>query len=179
MKIGPDQADCFVYTEREGMLSPVGHDLKIEVTDFEVEVEDGQIRAKFDAHSLEVVGSIKKGELDPDDPKPKDKKKIESNIVDDVLESDDHPTIEFRSESVERDGEVVRIEGTLSLHGVEKSIAFEMTHQLEEWATKVSIHQPDFDIKPYKALMGQLRLKADVEVEFRMAEDDFEEISLE
>lgn len=179
MKFGPQKASCFVYTEREGMLSPIGHDLKIEVSDFTVEVaEDGETSATFDASSLRVIGAMHQGELDRDDISEKDRGKIEKNIVKDVLEVKKYPHIGFESTSISRDGESIRVKGKLELHGKTREIEFQLVHQIDEWGAKFSIHQPDFGIKPYKALMGQLRIKADVEVEFVMPEELFERLSI-
>ncbi len=178
-KFDAKEADVFVYTEREGMLAPIGHDLKIEVNRFEVEVsDDGQIRAEFDPASLEVLGAMHNGKLDRDDISAKDRKKIEKNIVKDVLEVRKFAGAEFESTRVERDGESLEVRGMLSLHGVRNEVSFRLTHQLNEWATRFVIHQPDYDIEPYKALLGQLRLKADLEVEFRVGDDVFDDLPI-
>ena len=163
---GPGQADCFVYVYREGALSAVGHDLKLRVTDFKIEVgEEPSVKAELGADSLHVVGILRDGSVDEREPSARDRKEIEGNIARDVLEAGKYPEISFRSRSVERTGSTVRVQGSLDLHGVRRDIAFEARQEGDRWMARVPIHQPDFRIKPYRALLGALRVKPEVVVE--------------
>ena len=159
---GPGQADCFVYVYREGALSAVGHDLKLRVTDFTIEVgEEASVQARFRADSLRVVGVLRGGTVDEREPSAKDRKEIEGNIAREVLEAGRYPEIFFSSKSVES----ARITGSLDLHGVRRDVSFEARQEGDRWAARVPIHQPDFRIKPYRALLGALRVKPEVVVE--------------
>ena len=151
-------AECRVFTFKEGLLSAVAHDLELEVTRFSVEVsEDGSsIRATFDAASLRVLDAMADGRPSPGTISAKDKRKIESNIVDTVLHAKRHPQIRFESTSVS-DTSVV---GKLELHGRSK----ELRLAREGDTVTATIHQPDFGIKPFSAMLGTLKIRPSVEV---------------
>ena len=164
---GPEQSDCFVYVYREGALSAVGHDLKLRVTDFWIEVgeEPTAVRAEFRTDSLRVVGVLRDGAVDEREPSPRDRREIEENIRRDVLDAARYPLISFRSLSVAKSGEGVRVAGRLDFHGVARDIEFPVRRESGRAMARVRVHQPDFGIKPYRALLGALRVKPDVLVE--------------
>jgi hypothetical protein len=163
-------ADCVVYVYREGIASAVGHDLAIEVGDFTIDVddEDGQVDGWFAADTLRVRHAMADGQPRPDKLSSKDKKKIDANIRKDVLEAKRYPAITFCSTTVFRSADAVHVEGTLSLHGVERVV--ELDGRIEDGATvlKGTLQQSDFGIKPYKALLGALKIKAEIAVEIRV-----------
>lgn len=165
---GPDRSDCFVYVYREGALSAVGHDLQLRVTDFRIEFDPGAepaVRAQFDAGSLRVVGVLKGGAVDEGGPGERDRREIESIIAREVLEAHRDPRITFHSKSVERAGDEACVVGRLELHGVDREIDVSVRLAEGRAAARVSIHQPVFGIKPYRALLGALRVKPEVIVE--------------
>jgi hypothetical protein len=151
-------AECLVYTYREGLLAAVGHDLCLRVSRWHVELGEGDaIAAEFDAASLRAHG------VSPDDAR-----KIEKNAADDVLAARRFPTITFRSTRVVRDGERARIEGELTLHGTTRPLAFDAAVDGESWQAEVRLDVRDFGIKPYSAMFGTLRVRADVRVVVRV-----------
>lgn len=165
----PSNAECLVYVYREGLASAVGHDLAIEVTDFRVDVgDDGCIQARFEADSLLVRHAVENRRPKPGKLSAKDKKKIERNIQKDVLETRRHPVINFESTEVTRTAGGVRVEGMLSLHGVERAIGVDGTVEGDKTVAEVGFDQRDFDIEPYKALLGALKIKARVDVVLRV-----------
>jgi hypothetical protein len=149
-------ADCTVLTFKEGLLSAVAHDLEIRVEKFSVEIDDATraIEARFDARSLRVVRAIG-GNVSE-----KDRAKIEGNIVTEVLRADRFGEIRFRSTKVEDD----RVEGVLTLCGRDKTLVIPVREQGGSWVAEVRLHQPDFGIKPYTAMLGTLRIQPDVTV---------------
>ena len=155
-------ADCLVYTFREGLFSAVGHDLCLRVERFAVEVTgDAQapsILARFDAASLRATGDVS----------PSDARKIERNAADDVLDARRFATIEFRSTRVVRDGERARINGALTLHGQTRPLSFDASADAAAWTAEVRLDQRDFGIKPFTAMLGALRVRADVLVRIRV-----------
>lgn len=158
------QAGCTVLTFKEGLLSRVAHDLKIVADRFEVAVADGRITATVDAASLRVVCAMSDGRESPGTLGAGDLRKIEQNMADDVLEARRHPRIRFQSDPVAVQGDTARIEGTLSLHGVDRRIATEVRRAGGVWRARLVLHQPDWGIRPFTALMGTLRVRPDVEV---------------
>jgi polyisoprenoid-binding protein YceI len=151
--------ECLVYTYREGVLSAVGHDLCLRVSHFTVDVGEGDvITAEFDATSLRATGAVSAG----------DARRIERNAADDVLRASRFPTITFRSTQVRRQGDRARIDGALTLHGVTQALSFEAVADATSWRADVRLDQRKFGIKPYTALLGALRVRADVLVRIRV-----------
>lgn len=161
-------SECFVYVYREGVLSVVGHDLKLRVTDFTVvgEEEPLSIHAEFRADSLRVIGAVKDGAVNERALSTQDRQQIEKNIAHDVLEIQKYPLISFRSTAIEKSGDhLYRISGRLELHGVTRMLNFTVEQKEGRADTNISVHQPDFDIVPYRTFMGALRVKPNVLVE--------------
>lgn len=166
-KFNASNAECLIFTFKEGLLSAVAHDLKIRVTDFEIELdeENDQITGSFDATSLRVVNAMSGGADTPGTPSDGDKKKIEGNILNDVLHSAKHPRITFRSEAYREKGDGYQVKGALTLHGVEKTVIVDVSDTGDRYVAEAVVHQPDFGIKPYSAMMGTLKIKADVKIQ--------------
>ncbi|MEZ4235397.1 MAG: YceI family protein [Myxococcota bacterium] len=162
----PPEARCEVFTYKEGLLSAVGHDVKLAVERFEVTVEADRVEATFDAGSIAVVCARKDGRDNPGALSDKDKRTIEGYVRDDVLHSRRYPKITFASEVFEEEGEDERrVEGELSLHGRTREIEATVRRDGDRWVCRVRLHQPDFGITPFKAMLGALRIQAHVDVE--------------
>lgn len=158
-------ATCLVFTYKEGLLSPIAHDLKIEVTRFSIETDPDvpSVRAELDPGSLRVVTAMRDGR--PHDAlSDKDKREIEKNIREDVLHTKRHASIRFASTAVRRDGDAFEVEGDLTLHGATNRIRTRVAPEGDVLVAELTLHQPDFGIKPYRAALGALRVQADVEV---------------
>lgn len=155
----PEGAECLVFTYKEGLLSAVAHDLEIRVESWTADVDAaaGTVEARFDARSLRVVRAIG-GNVSE-----RDKETIGKNIAQDVLDAKRYPEIRFRGARL---GD--RVEGVLSLHGREKSVSFVPRDEGGAWSAEVRLHQPDFGIKPYSAMLGTLRIQPDVLVRVTM-----------
>jgi polyisoprenoid-binding protein YceI len=162
-----NNADCFVFTFKEGLLSSVAHDLRLRVTQFLVEVDDGgsSVVASFDTSSLRVDTPMQDGAENPGALSAADRDKIASQIRLDVLHSARHPTAEFRSASLtaRADGGY-DVSGALTLHGVTKSLVAYSRLVLGRQELELSLHQPDFGIAPYRAMLGTLKIRADVTI---------------
>jgi hypothetical protein len=167
MKLDPRSARCTVYVYREGLLAAVGHDLKLAVTQFTIDVDwpARTVRAQFDARSMQVQCAMVDGQERPGEPSDGDKRKIEGNIARDVLQADRYPTISFESDEVKSVPDGYSVEGRLSLHGTEKSIAFVATVHDQRATARIGLEQTDFGIRPFSAMLGALRIKAHVDVE--------------
>src|SRR5688572_22210663 len=63
-------AECLVFTYKDGLLSAVAHDLKIRVTDFSLTVDEAQdeVSGTFNAGSLRVVNAMSSGTDTPGTP---------------------------------------------------------------------------------------------------------------
>lgn len=156
MEINNQNIEIMVYPEREGILSPIGHDLAIEAQKISGKIEGDAIEISVSVGSLKVVGNMSNGQLDRTQPSEKDRKKIEENMLNDVLGAKKFPAADFRGT---RSGNVVS--GSLIIHGVTRDLRLE----LKDGKGSFVINQPDFQIKPYKAFLGQLRIKPELRVE--------------
>lgn len=159
-------AEVNVFVYREGLLAAIGHDLKIKVTDFKITVNgETSVEAEFRPDSLRVLGSVKNGRVVENEPGPGDKRDIETTIARDILEAGKFSKISFRSTAVERQNGAYRIRGNLDLHGAVRDVQFTVTPNAGRANAKVTLNQPDFNIKPYRAMLGALRIKPEVVVE--------------
>lgn len=158
-------ASCFVFTFKEGLLSPAGHDLRLRVERFSIEVEESSIVARFFTASLVVDTAMKEGREAPSALSERDKAKIAAHIRDDVLHSAKYPEATFRSSSVERraDGGY-DISGEFTLHGVTRALQASTRATAHGQRLELVLHQPDYSITPFTALMGTLKVRADVHV---------------
>ncbi len=156
------EARCRVFTFKEGLLSAVAHDLEIDVTRFRIEHEGGKVRAHFEAGSLRVLHAMVDGRAAPTAISARDRSKIEDNIRGDVLHVSRHPDITFEAalEGAPSDA----LSGELTLHGRTRTIRVNVRAEPTLWVGEVTLHQPDFSITPYSAMLGTLRIQPDVRV---------------
>lgn len=157
-------ATCRVFTFKEGVLSALAHDLELEVGKLGVEVADDlAIDARFDASSLRVLHPMSNGQ--PTNALGDgDKRKIEKTIATDVLDVRKHAEIRFTAPAPTPEGEGYRYKGQLQLHGATRSLEVVSKKQGDKQVVEVVLHQPDFGIKPYSAMLGTLKIKPDVRV---------------
>jgi len=160
------QAECTVFTYKEGLLSPIAHDLQIAVTRFTVELslEPLEVRARFDAASLRVVTALRDGQSAPQLLSEKDRRKIEHTIAAEILEAAAFPEISFVSTTATAVENGTAITGRLTLHGQTRELRFTAALISNRHVAEAVVHQPDFGIQPYSALLGTLRIRPDVKV---------------
>jgi polyisoprenoid-binding protein YceI len=161
-----DSAECLVFTYKEGLLSAVAHDLKIRVTKFAIDVDEKArtVTAAFDARSLRVACAMRDGKEWRGELSAANKREIEGNIVRDVLKAEAHPEIRFASTRVREDADGFQVTGTLTLCGKKRTIAVPLRRVRDRWVAEATIHQPEFGIRPFAALLGALKVQADVTV---------------
>jgi YceI-like domain len=159
-------AECHVFTFKEGVLSAVSHDLRMRVERFTIEIDHttGAIEACFFADSLRVDCAMKKGREAYEVLRAGHKRDIEANIASTVLHATKYPEIEFRSTRVEGEGDERRISGTLALHGVQRPLQITARRRANRWVTEVELQQPDFNIKLYPVLLGPYKIQSTVRV---------------
>jgi polyisoprenoid-binding protein YceI len=155
MKFDESSAECQVLTYKDGILSPLGHDLTIAVGRFTIAVDGERVEASFDAGSLRVLSSS--GGAVP--LSQRDKQSIEETIAREILKAQRHPRIEFRGTVGESE-----IRGQLTLVGKTREIVCRHRVEGARHTAEARLHQPDFGISPYRAMLGALRLKADLDV---------------
>lgn len=84
-----------------------------------------------------------------------------------VLDAAKFPEVRFQSSRVEQTSPGhFRVMGTLSLHGVNKPLVFEVTESQKRYRGKTKFLQTAFGIQPVKAGGGAVKVKDELELEF-------------
>jgi polyisoprenoid-binding protein YceI len=166
MRYDPSNAKCQVFTFKDGLLSKIAHDLRIDVTKFHIDADPSvpSVRAEFDPRSLRVVTAMSEGRDNPTALSDSDKKKIEGQIVDEVLHGNQHDKITFVSDSCRKTDDGYELSGQLTLHGVTRRIQASAHLDGAQHVAELSLNQPDFGVTPFKAMMGTLKVKPEVRV---------------
>lgn len=164
MEFDAQNAECLVFTFKDGLLSRVGHDLKLRVERFSGSLTEHSVTATFDPRSVRVVAAVRGGKDDVSALSPKECQQVVDNIERAILQPSRFPEIRFLSTQLTREGNALRVRGTLDLHGVSKEIAVTARRVDGRWLAEVDLHQPDFGIEPFSALLGTLRVKAQIRV---------------
>jgi polyisoprenoid-binding protein YceI len=159
---GPDNATLSVRTGRTGAAAKAGHDLVIDVTEWQATLEVGDrasIALDADATSLRVRQGTGGMQALGDD----DKANIQETIHEDVLKGQ---PISFRSTSVDvADGAAISVQGELTLVGTARPIELELA--VDDTGTlrgSIAFKQSDWEIAPYSTLFGALKVADEVTV---------------
>lgn len=175
-ELNQDNAELSVFTFKEGLLSPVAHDLKLKVGRWSARLDKtgpGAVTAvgAFDAGSLTVDGVMRDGRLVKDVLGPRDTDKIAKTIREEVLMASRHPSITWRGQGALVGG-AARVDGELTLVGKTRKLSARVKKEGADpvWVIETTVHQPDFGIKPYSAMLGALKIKPDVVVALRVAD---------
>ena len=166
MKLGPDSASLQVKVSREGVAARVGHDLVLDVRRWEATVEraaDGTISTIeliADPQSVEVLEAS--GGVKP--LTDKDRSEIRRNIDREVLRGQ---PIAFHSTGARllSGGRVLAVDGELTIAGRTRPISAQLDVARDDRvAGSIPLTQSAWGIKPYRGLMGALRVRDEVEV---------------
>jgi polyisoprenoid-binding protein YceI len=166
----PPGSTCRVFTFREGLFAGFGHDLELDVTRFTIDVDDvaRTVTAGFDANSLRVVRALRDGTTLPDALSPADQASIEDVTAREILRAGSHPEITFRSTAAIAADGGWDVSGVLTIAGAEHPLAVAVRKQGDRWTATVPLHTPDWGIRPFKAMLGALKVKALVRVELSL-----------
>jgi polyisoprenoid-binding protein YceI len=163
-ELGPGDGSVTVKTYREGVAAKVGHDLVIDVGRWEATVEigpDGAISAvslDADAGSL----SIREGHRGVKPLTDKDRRDIVQTIDSKILR---RQPIACRSTAVRPAGDGVEVEGSLTIAGETRPVTARLQAGPDGRLTgTIPVVQSQWGIKPYRGLMGALKVRDDVEI---------------
>ena len=161
MKLGPDNATLTVKVYREGVAARMGHDLVLEVTRWEaaadLDAASPAIELTADPRSLEVREAT--GGVAP--LTGRDRAEIAKNIDRGVLRGE---PIAFRSTDARLSGERLTVEGELTMAGRTGPLTAQLDVADGRVTGSVSLTQSAWGIKPYRGLMGALKVRDEVEV---------------
>ncbi len=155
-----------------GLLSAFGHNPKIEIRDLKGEIhfdpahiEQSKMHLVIRANSLTVADNIS----------DKDRRDIENDMREKVLEAAKYPEIVFDVSSVtvnkaDTSQTSVTLNGQLSLHGATRGqkvpATLAETGDLLRAFGEFSLRQTDYGIKPVSAVGGGLKVKDEVKFTF-------------
>lgn len=164
-ELGPADGFLHVKTYREGMAAKAGHDLVIEVSDWSARVrldpEPARSTIELEAdprslHVLEGVGGVKPLT-------DSDRADIRRSIDEKVLRG---RPIRFRADEVRREADGgLTVAGQLSIGDATKPLAASLHASPDGQVTgTIAVTQSEWGIKPYRGLMGALKVRDEVEV---------------
>jgi polyisoprenoid-binding protein YceI len=158
-----------------GLLSSFGHSPTIQIRDFKGEIEFNP--QALDHSSLQLV--VRADSLSvADNISDKDRREIESQMRDQVLEICKYSEIAFVTTNVSVENTTnslndVMLTGRLSLHGVIRPlripVRLSLTGDLLRAFGEFSLRQSDYSIKPVSAVGGGLKVKDEVKFTFDIA----------
>ena len=162
--LGPDNASLGIKTYREGVAAKAGHDLIIEVAAWEATVDvggeaaDATVELTADPRSLQIRQGLRGVKPLTDG----DRESIRKTIDDKVLGGQ---PISFRSRSVRDAGGRLAVEGDLTMAGTTRPVTAELDVADDGHVTgTIPVAQTGWGIKPYRGLMGALKVRDEVEV---------------
>jgi polyisoprenoid-binding protein YceI len=156
--VGPSNGSLKVKTGKEGAAAKMGHNLTLVVNSWEATIEGGDspsIKLTADPSSVEVES----GEGGAKPLGDKDKKDIKKTIDGKVLGSSQ---ITFTSSEVS-DGQA---KGDLSIAGKSSDVTIPISVSGDKISGSTTFNQSDFGVKPFSTMMGALKVKDQVTVEF-------------
>jgi polyisoprenoid-binding protein YceI len=164
--LGPGDGSIKVRTRREGLAQRVGHDLTLEATRWNAEVEldpdditRSSVAVTVDPGSFEVLEGTG-GAMPLSD---KDRADIRKNITQKVLTSGQ---VGFRSTGIESLGEGrFALDGDLTQNATSRPVRIELAQSGDRVGGRVTIRQTEWGIKPYSAMLGALKVADAVEIE--------------
>jgi polyisoprenoid-binding protein YceI len=165
-ELGPENATLRVKTYREGLAAKAGHDLVIEVTRWHATVD---IAADFARSSVELSADpdslqVREGLRGVKPLTDKNRAEIRKNIDQKVLGRE---PIGFHSAEMELgdEGRRIIVRGDLQMAGSTRPLAFELSIAPDGGVSgTVPVVQSDWGIKPYRGLMGALKVRDSLEV---------------
>lgn len=163
-ELGPADGSLHVRTYREGMAAKAGHDLVIEVTDWSASVRldpdpaRSAIELRADPRSLQVregTGGVKPLT-------DGDRADIRRTIDEKVLRGQ---PIRFRASTARIDADGLTVAGELTIGESTRPLDARLDASPEGRITgTIPLTQSTWGIKPYRGLMGALKVRDEVEV---------------
>jgi polyisoprenoid-binding protein YceI len=162
--VDPSSGELLVLTYREGVAQRAGHDLVLEATAWTatVEVGDDGMPASVAVHADPRSLHVRRGLHGAKPLTDSDRASIRQNIVRKVLGTS---PIAFESTSIDGVPARMVVAGDLTVAGATRRAAFIATSDEAGRVTgSLALRQTEWGITPYRALMGALKVRDEVEV---------------
>src|SRR5215470_14205701 len=150
--LGPEFGQLLIRTSRTGLGARAGHDLTIEVTRWQADLTVDSAELGRSSVAVEADGA-----------------EIKKTIREKILHTGEHGSITFRSTRVAGTPESFSIEGDLTITGRTQPVVVHGRLSGDRVQGSAAIVQSHWDIKPYTAFLGALKLADEVTVEFSIS----------
>jgi polyisoprenoid-binding protein YceI len=156
----------WIETKREGLLAPVGHDLRLEARRFRVEISaDRQsVKATIESSSVAVKSALVRTMERPGALGRIERRRIEHKIAQEVLAAPRFPVIEFLCDTLSETATGYTLAGRLSVHGATNTITLHVDRSGARLRSRAVVRLSDFGIRPVTAFLGTLRVRDEVSV---------------
>jgi polyisoprenoid-binding protein YceI len=162
--IDPDRSVITIHVGKAGLLSAAGHEHWVNAPISRGAINDSATpRVEFTVETAKM-------RVKPD-PKvdAKTEAQIQKDMEDMTLETARYREIAFQSSHIEKAAEGEwRVDGALSLHGVSKPIRLNVRRDGDAYTGRTILKQTDFGIKPISIGGGAIKVKNEIEIEFRI-----------
>lgn len=160
-----------LFVFKEGLLSRLGHDLRLRVDAFQMTLETGILEGRFDTTSIRVDGVMRGATFEPEGLSSKDMAKIEKTIHEEILETRRFPEAVFEA-SLDPRGDTGELRGSLSLLGRRRALdPIQLIPMGDRLVAKLSLTPSRWGIKPYRGLAGALKIQDRIDVEIAVEAD--------
>ena len=155
---------------KDGMGAKLAHDLVLRATNWNgtLNVDDNPSACSatltVDAGSIEIVearGGVKSLS-------DKDRRDIDKNINEKVLETNRYPELRFETTSISGSEPNLEAAGNMTIKGTTRPVNVDLNVNGTTVTAKTGISQKDFGIKPFSAMMGAIKLRDDVDFELTL-----------
>jgi YceI-like domain len=163
--IDTEKSSITIHVGKAGLFALAAHEHWVDaaIASGTIDVAAATPSVLFTVDARKLVVKAEHGVSD------KDQAEVQANMQTKVLESSKYPEIAFPSTHVRRDRHNAwKVSGDLRLHGVTRSITFDVTGENDAYAGAVRIKQTDFGIEPIKIGGGVVKVKDELEISFRV-----------
>jgi polyisoprenoid-binding protein YceI len=160
--IDAQRSTITIHVGKAGLISAAGHEHWVNAPIASGIINESSPHVEFtvDTRAMTVKADPKVDE--------KTQEQIQKDLQDVTLESGKFPRIWFVSQKAERTGNGWKVEGTLTLHGMSKTVTLNVTKDGGAFLTHTTLKQTDFGIKPVSVGGGMVKVKDQIDIEFRI-----------
>jgi hypothetical protein len=152
-----ERARIELDTSAKGLLARLGHDLRLSIECFEIDLVEGALQARFALASLRVVGTLHGERCDTSAPSAADRAQIERAVREEILHAERYGEAVLQGRaSAAPSG--LRVVGELSLCGHKAPIELAVTERQGALDARTELIASRFGIAPYRALGGALKV---------------------
>jgi polyisoprenoid-binding protein YceI len=152
-----------VRVQRAAVLGISAHDYWIDAPIASGKIDEAGARAELTIETAKMT-------IKPDaNVNPRARDRIQGEMDSITLEPDKYPEIVFRSTHIGpgSDGKI-KVEGTLTAHGVSRTINFDVKRDGESYSGHLSLKQTDFGMKPISLGAGIIHAEDLAEIDFKI-----------